>query len=149
MDGRTIKNITGLLTSQKDTIEYILTLTYDNWYGILSSPFPELDFALRVKGLGITKASFALACAGFGRLGCIDSRIQNQYRDLLTPIIGKNGKRVQGKTVKAYNTYLVALKALYPTVTDDDYATAQWEQWLEEYNTSESFTTTHEVLIYA
>jgi hypothetical protein len=145
MSGRSLKDVKGILNSQRDTIEYILTLTYNDWYGILSSPYPELDFAIRVKGLGITKASFALACSGFGRLGCIDSRIQKQYSDILTPIIGKNGNRIQGKTVKAYNVYLEALEALYPGAKDK--AKAQWEAWLEEFNASESFKTTHEILL--
>lgn len=108
----------------------------------VGSPRAEQLFAQLTWGYGPAKASFALACAGFGRQGCIDGRLTQKHRTRLDALAHNLGARdwQTGLTRNLrWDLYQVALKDLWP---GDDSATGQWSEWLEDL-AAERYRTDH------
>lgn len=100
------------------------------------SPQAERIFAELTWGYGPAKASFALACAGFGRLACLDTRAIVKYSlQYFEPKWKKT--RPSGWT-----SYLGIVGELYP---GDDSASLQWAEWLTD-QAARGFQTEHSFL---
>lgn len=96
----------------------------------------------RVKGLGQPKTSFALACTGIGRRGCIDSHIVRNRWDEIEHLLSAQAKRARASRDWTGKRYREAVSILWGP---GDTAAAQWTEWLENYVTD----TDHNVLLDA
>ena len=91
-----------------------------------------------IRGLGCPKTSFALACAGIGRRGCIDSHIVRNHPEI-DHLLSKAARRDRASRDWTPKRYVAAVELIWGT---GDTASAQWSEWLNNYVT----TTTHEIL---
>jgi len=99
-----------------------------------------------VWGIGVPKAHFALACAGFGRGGCIDSRLGNKYADRLAAFAKRTSDGlgwVWHPSAPGWERYAAACEALWGR---GDHANKQWVEWLRDMR-REGRTTGHECLL--
>lgn len=99
-----------------------------------------------VWGIGVPKAHFALACAGFGRGGCIDSRLGNIHAATLSEFARRSSDGrgwVWHASAPGWVRYAAACEALWGR---GDHANKQWTEWLRDMR-QEGRTTTHECLL--
>jgi hypothetical protein len=96
--------------------------------------------------LGPAKASFALACAGIGRIGCIDSRLEAKHAERLRPYANQRatGRFDWTATGPGWIRYVEACRALWPAWPDDT-ARGQWAEWLHD-RAREGRTVDHRIL---
>jgi hypothetical protein len=82
---------------------------------------PQIEFHLSevVHGIGYAKACFAAACAGIGRLGCIDSHLARKHDVKLDSMRPPNG----------WARYLGTVCMLWG---HEDSAAGQWDEWLTD-----------------
>lgn len=103
-------------------------------------------FANLVWGYGAAKASFALACAGIGREGCIDGLLARKHADKLAPLgwsLSKAPSAVERKTAIGWALYWRAVDLIWPNT--NDHAAAQWSEWLAD-RTNQNRDITHSLL---
>jgi hypothetical protein len=107
----------------------------------------ERTLADALFGVGIPKSHFALACAGFGRGGCIDSRLGSKHRPLLESLgvrYRPNGTIGWGCAAPQWALYSRCLTALWDA---KDSAVGQWSEWLADLM-AEGRPTQHSVLLW-
>lgn len=104
----------------------------------------------RVHGIGIAKASFALACSGIGITGCIDGRLIRKHIDHVALraagyVNGRAPYAIERGTDQGLRLYLTACAALWPDPTGDT-AIGQWREWLND-RANEGRTIDHALII--
>lgn len=109
----------------------------------------ERTLALALYGVAQPKSHFALACAGFGRGGCIDSRLGAKHRDRLVALGARF--RADGRTLD-WDKKRPAQWELYGRLIgtlwgEEDSAAGQWCEWLADL-AAEGRPTQHSVLTW-
>lgn len=133
-----------LATSRNRRLASVRALTDGQILEIASagSPLAEQLFRAATFGYGYAKSAFALACAGFGRLGCIDSKLERKHAARLAALAAGHGARDWPAGIRSKagrDLYLAALEALWP---GPDSASGQWLEWLADLE----FSTDHGIL---
>ncbi len=127
----------GVLGGVGNAIHDVITMPAELVNGLWSSALEEEPgtaeriLEANTRGLGPPKASFALACAGIGAVGCIDGLLADKHRAILEPIQrprADDGRPEWVATGPGWARYLTACKTLWGW----DSALGQWSEWLED-----------------
>jgi len=116
------------------------------WQARKTPHLAEQIVQAKVWGIGVPKAHFALACAGFGKGGCIDSRLGNKYAERLATYARRSSDGlgwVWHASKPGWVRYAQACEAIWGR---GDHANKQWVEWLHDMS-KEGRRTTHGCLL--
>ena len=141
-----LSQIKGLMATQKGTIIQLHLLSDADIMSIINAPYPEKQLGSLIKGLGCAKTSFSLACAGFGKQGCIDVHHERQYRGIVKDEHGAIiSEPVWNNALRRgnFDAYYTLTSAIWGKF---DSAIFQWQDWLDNLVVVSGYQTNHAIL---